>query len=104
MLDFREVERHLEKIKYKRDWSISVAEVPLFSGKMFLQVSFYPEDSYNPGTTIKIGMREPLQPCHTVEELEHRVLGFLDRCERHETREWFKIDGVAKYDLHRTAA
>lgn len=102
MLGRAELQRHLERIKYKPNWSIRVEEIPEFSGRLYLSVSFITEDSWRPGQTTKIGMRTQLrQPVLNTDQFEHLVLQFLDQAERHETREWFKVDGVAKFDPHK---
>jgi hypothetical protein len=98
-----EIRDYVERrVAYKPGWKIRLDEVPLGSRtSLSLHVSFTTEDTWNPGRTTLIGMRFPLDaPVRDAVQLDHLVLDCLDQCERHETREWLKIDGVARFDPH----
>lgn len=97
-----EIKAHLAKITYKPGWRIWLMEDVLTDLPTLLAIDFEVEDTYNPGNIVKIGMREKLRlPIMSLEQFEHQVLDAIDRAERHETREWFKVDGVMKYDPHK---
>lgn len=97
-----EIRAHLTKITYKPGWTIRLLEDVLTGLPTLVAIDFDTEDTYNPGRTIKIGFRDKLRmPIVSLEQFERQILDMIDRVERHETREWFRIDGVMKYDPHR---
>jgi hypothetical protein len=97
-----EIKAHLAKITYKPGWRIFLLEDVLTDLPTMLAVDFTTEDTYNPGNQIVIGFREKLKfPIMSLEHFERQVLDALDRIERHETREWFRVEGVMKYDPHK---
>lgn len=117
-LEFQELEDHLNKITYKPSWRFRL-EPHWGSRDLFLSISFRTLDTYTSdiGVTfdepseietraqVKIGMRHRLRgPFLAIEQFERAVLDAIDKCERHETREWFKVDSVMKFDPHKGMA
>lgn len=116
MLAFEELEEHLKKITYKPSWNFYLE--PTYSHDLWLSVTFHTLDTYaDPQILysdhseeaielrrqVKIGMRHKLQgPFLILVQFELAVLDALDKCEKHETREWFRVEGVMKYDPHRS--
>lgn len=122
MLSFEELEQYLEKITYKPSWCFRLEPRP-YGYDFFLMVTFHTLDTYsdpvgvkNPveefsgldiqlRKEVKIGMRHRLRgPFLGYPQFERAVLDVIDKCERHETREWFRVDGVMKYNPHRAGA
>ena len=114
MLTLTELEQHIEKITYKPSWNFRLVKddsryweyQSMVRFELRLAVTFRVPNTYaedpNLREEIKIGMHHILRgPFMTIEQFERAVLEAIDRAERHETREWFRVDGAMKYDPHK---
>lgn len=72
-----------------------------------LRVSFHVEDTATPDDEkhIHISMSFPIPLDYFTDERQavYWILQRIDEAEAHETREWFKLDGVAVFDPHKEA-
>jgi hypothetical protein len=103
-LPLREIEAHLATMTYKPGWRMAVVELPPFSSRFHLAISFYAEDAYGSGKQVKIGRHYPLRPpIRSLDQFEHAVFTAILDLEKHEAREWFRVGGVMKLDPHRSA-
>ena len=59
------------------------------------------DDSYNPGSTIDLGISSWLPPMVTTDQLDLWVQWRLWRVEGHESREYLMRGGVPLFDPHK---
>lgn len=89
------------RITYKPNCRIYVED-----GTDKLRVALHVEDSFAPKKGyIHISLSYPNPVCYLntwrEEDALKWILGCVDDAERHETREWLKLDGVAIFDPHK---
>lgn len=95
--DFVHVAR---RITYKPN-----AKIEVFPDMRQLRVSFHVEDTTAAGgARIHISLSYPIPSYGLFKDgvaIAHWILQCVYDAESHETREWFKLDGVAIFDPHK---
>jgi hypothetical protein len=89
------------RFTYKKGWHFRVIEIVPGSIEVSVQIEFITEDTFNPGKDVQIGMRYPMVLPKDEQMFIYNLVGLIDRAERHETREWFKVDGEMPFNPHR---
>lgn len=107
-LDYNDVDwaiSVLSRITYKPGWTLKV-EPDLFTEvEGILTIEFVTEDTYHPGRMSRIMMRETI-PYYILTPRDEKkftryILDTLIKAEKHEAREWFKVDGVIFDNPHK---
>lgn len=103
-MQIAEMKSSLRKIKYKHGWNLDIEELPAWSGRHWLLISFRAPDAYATGSVIpevKIGKRE-LVPHYfqNVDHFVHWVFHQIKNTEIHEASEWFRYEGMMLFDPH----
>lgn len=87
----------VERMTFMPGWELSVFLDP-FEGPVFRVVAKVPNSYSDEPVTLQINSRIPWQT--SIEDFRLWCLWRCDQIMRHETREWFKIDGKPLYDPH----
>jgi hypothetical protein len=90
-------------ISYRKGWRLNVYDDP-FEGQKLRVVAPELPDSYDPdGTrTIDVGADTFIPPMLTAEQFHWFIWWRLDRIERHEAREFLRVNGEVLFDPHAT--
>lgn len=100
-MDIHELAKIVETIEYKPGWKFGVQPFSYCRNETELIISADLEDTYNPGSKVLVAEKSIFPNFLTPSE----VARFIYRCildlERHETEEWFRVDGVRIYDPHK---
>lgn len=91
-----------ERVTYKPNWTLRVDEDAM--SHPYLLINFTTQDAYGVcDQPVQIGRRLRIPDHVKLSEqfLENFLIISLDNMERHESREWFKIDGVMVRDPHK---
>lgn len=98
-MTFAEFCHHARRCTYKPNTRIDVYEE-----LRQLRVSFYVPDTEPPHTKIHISMSfsipDDLAKFPHSMDVFHFVLDCVDQVEKHETREWFCVDGKGMFNPH----
>lgn len=86
--------QQLARHTHKPGWTLTIDPGPT------LTIRWTTPDSRNPGQTAAVKSIRPLPATYDPDEFTQAVLAGLDDAERHETREWFRRDGVLVDDPH----
>lgn len=101
-LSIQQIEEELKKITYKEGWKFFVYEGAFEGPHMRIEVTL--PDSVNLGQDVPLKIETVISPCKTVEDFHLWLVKRLIRIESHETREWFKINGVPVFYPHMDGA
>jgi hypothetical protein len=93
------INAHLAKITYKDNWSFQCLDDPFEGQKIRIVIEGLP-DSYNPGSTIDLGVESFLPPCRDTGQLEDFLFWRIQRIEIHEAMEFFRVNGELVWDPH----
>jgi len=100
MMEFEQAEAFMRRFTYKPGWVFAL--IPNYGATSWgIHVSFDTEDTFNPGHDIKIGFRRTMPIPPNEDYLAAQLLKIIDGIERHEAREWFKVDGQMPFDPHK---
>lgn len=101
MITIEQAQSIIHRLTYKPGWKFHLDFYTV--DKVSLAISFDTENAYEPGQIVKIGFRQVLTPSTLISEESFiaALMSIIDRAERHETREWFKIDGQMPFDPHK---
>lgn len=104
MLTVCEMNELLKRWTYKPGWRVEVQAIDLRSDyhSVWVQITFDAEDAFDPGHDILIGMRHTMRVPANEQMFWEQLLCEIDKAERHETREFFKVDGKMLFDPHKS--
>lgn len=80
---------------YRPGWTLRIEGPP-----WLLRIDGHALDSLNPGETVRLPHMFPIPSILSVNRFYLWVAERLTDCERHESREWFKVDGMRYLDPH----
>lgn len=103
MLSTAEITSEVAKVTYRPGWSLHVYEAG-FEDPWLLVLARDVPDSYHPGQTIDLGIRSPIPPMESVDQLRRWLIWRLGRVESHEAREWLQVDGHPIFDPHKSSS
>lgn len=87
--------RHqLTRITYKPNWDMTIQT----DGTLIIR--YHAIDSRNPSLPKRFEAHRALTPTGDPHAFATEILGHLDDIEKHETREWFRVDGKLFADPH----
>lgn len=100
-----EAQDFLARVKYKAGWVLRLEPLPRsrsLDEEARLLVSFTTTCAVTGAPNIPIHGMEliPIGIMYSTEHLQDFIIQCLHRIESHETKEWFKVDGVAPYYPH----
>lgn len=98
MLTTAEIQAVLGDITYRPGWTFTLQEGQPEGPHLFIVGPVV--NSYQPHDTIDLGIRSPLPPFRTVDDLLLWLAWRLRRIEDHESREWFRYRGEVVDDPH----
>jgi hypothetical protein len=98
VLTHDEIVREVARMSYRPGWVLSVFLDP-FEGSCFRVVASVP-NAYRPDEPTELRVNSRMPPLADLDALRVWVWHRLDLIERHECREWFKIDGRLVFDPH----
>lgn len=97
MLTLAETRAVLDRVSYKRGWVFAVREGrvegnPDLTGGLHLVITACVPDAFGSGD-VTLDVQVPLPPMVTPEDLVRFLQWRVLRCELHEAREFFRVDG-----------
>jgi hypothetical protein len=102
MLTTHEIQQHLKRFTYRPGWSVQTYD-GRYEGQHIVIWAEVP-DTYNPGNTTVLDIHSRLPPIPDENYLWTWLHWRIDIIERHECREFFKVDGRILYDPHADGA
>lgn len=98
MLTVAEMRAVLAEVSYRPGWTFSLEEGAPEGPHVFIVATVV--NSYRPDETVDLGIRSPLPPFRTVDDMLLWLAWRLRRVEDHESREWFRYGGGLVDDPH----
>jgi hypothetical protein len=102
MMTEYEVRELLKRFTYKPGWKFE--PTTYFStnpGEMTMAIRYEAEDAFNPGRQIIVGTRKRFVAPVNEQMFWANMLSMIESVERHEAREWFKVDGQMPFNPHK---
>jgi hypothetical protein len=98
VISVADLAQHIKRITYRDGWVFH-----LYDGRHegpHLVIAATLPDSTRPGHMVDVRIDSMLPPFDSLEHFERWLMWRLERIESHESREWFKRDGVPLFDPH----
>ena len=96
-----EMNELLKRFTYKPGWSFQVLDTFYSQVNFTMLVSYPAKDAFNPDHDIIVGARRPFRVPANEQMFWSQLLAVCDYMERHEAREWFKVDGEMPFNPHK---
>jgi hypothetical protein len=97
-----DVRAQLDRVSYRPGWKIEYHEGDWGDGWIVVRAKV--PDTYDPGREVEI-LHTGRVPSYLLDDDEetfiHWLAHFLQGVERHESREWFRVDGAIYDDPHK---